>query len=354
MAKTGKYIYGIINSHTDFRLSLPNGFLKGENESNNVYTVSCQDISAVVRDAEMVEYTCLPRDVLGRLLVGHQNVIERIMSLQHSPIPMRLGTFAQDEIEVKDILNKGYSLIKEILEKTKDKIEIDVACSWNDFASIIKEIGEQEEIKELKKRLLVNPQGVSTDDRLRIGRMLKEQLDRKREEYAFLIQETLKIISLDFKIHELMDDNMVSNCAFLIEKVKKEEFENFVEKLDAEFKGQLNFRCVGPLPAYSFYTLEIKKIPFQEVDWAKKRLGLLNDFVTRHEIKKAHQSMALTFHPDRNPNTPGIEKEFNEITQAYKILWEYCLSAEQAGQSDGCSFNEEEFRKNALLVKLRD
>ena len=75
MAITGKYIYGIINSHTDFRLSLPSNFVKGENESNSVYTVSCQDISAVVRDAEMVDYTRMSRDILGRLLVGHQNVI---------------------------------------------------------------------------------------------------------------------------------------------------------------------------------------------------------------------------------------------------------------------------------------
>ena len=54
-----------------------------------------------------------------------------------------------------------------------------------------------------------------------------------------------------------------------------------------KFEGKLNFRCVGPLPVYSFYTLEIQKMLFKEIDWAKKKLGL-NDFSTKDEIKNPY------------------------------------------------------------------
>jgi len=103
---------------------------------------------------------------------------------------------------------------------------------------------------------------------------------------------------------------------------------------------------VGPLPPYSFYTLEVKKIRFEDIDRARKRLGL-DGFATRDEIKKAYQRLALTSHPDRNPNKSGIEKEFDEVTKDYRVLWEYC-------QGENCSFDEQDFKKNSVLVKVRE
>lgn len=340
------YIYGILNSNTSLHLSIPKDLLLEESESNGVYTIAYQDISALVRSSEIVDYTHMRKDILARLLVGHQTVIEKIMIAQTTIIPMRLGTHALDEAEVRDILSKGYNLIKKTFEKTSDKIEIDVVASWSDFNSIIKEAGEEKEIRELKEKLLSNPKGINVDDQMKIGFMLKKELDKKRDNYACQIQEALKTVSADFKVHELMDDKMIFNTAFLIDKDKRVDFDKKVEELNAEFNEKLNFRCVGPLPPYSFYTLEIKKLQFEEIDWARKKLCLLNDTATKDEIKKAHQALAFSSHPDKNPNTPGIEKEFDEVSKAYNVLWEYC-------QKEPCSFKEDEFEKNAVLVRLR-
>ncbi|MBU1487031.1 DnaJ domain-containing protein [bacterium] len=133
----------------------------------------------------------------------------------------------------------------------------------------------------------------------------------------------------------------------------QEDFNKRVEGLDVKFARKLNFRCVGPLPPYSFYTLEIEKMESEEIDWARKRLGLLNTTAGKDEIKKAYQRAAASTHPDINPDTPGVEEEFDEIIRAHNILVEYCLAAEQAGQKERYSF-EEEFTKKALLVKVRE
>ncbi|OIN96254.1 hypothetical protein AUJ66_06820 [Candidatus Desantisbacteria bacterium CG1_02_38_46] len=342
MAEIGKYIYGIINS-------APHFFIGGG--ANGTYPISYQDISAVVSDSEIVDYDYILKDTLARLLVRHQEVIERIMGLGYAIIPLRLGTFALNEDEVRDILSKGYSIIKEVLNKTFDKIEIDVAVTWSDFNYVLKEIGEEEKIKEFKQLLLNKKEGVTVDDQMKIGVMVKKTLDEKREKYANKIQVSLSEVSEDIRVHELMDDKMVCNIAFLINKTKQKDFDKKVQDLNNEFAEKLNFRCVGPLPPYSFYTLEVKKMEFEEIDWARKKLGLLNDFTTKDEIKKAHRKQALSFHPDKNPNTPGMEKEFDEVTKAYKIFVDYFKACEQAGQRS--SFKEEEFKKSLILVKLR-
>ena len=341
------------NSQSQLEESEPRPCTQERDKSNGVvYTIPHQDISALVRDSEIVDCTHMRKDVLARMLVGHQTIIERIMIAQDTIIPMRLGTSAQDEAEVRDILSKGYNLIKEIFERISNKIEIDITATWGDLVSIIKEAGEEKEIRELKEKLLSNPKGINADDQMKIGFMLKNEMDKKRDNYASQIQEALKTVSPDFKVHELMDDKMVINTAFLIDKDRRENFDKKVEELNAKFDEKLNFRCVGPLPPYSFFTIEIKKMQFNDVNLARKRLWILEDCSSREGIKEAFRKQVFIFHPDKNPDKLGIEKEYDEIMRSYNTLLDYAQACEQVGQGS-IIFNEDEFRKNAVLVKVR-
>lgn len=346
--KMGKYIYGVINGSHAIKFNESPVSDKGE----EAYTISYQDISAVVSDLLIEDYTCMSRDNLARLLVRHQRVIEKIMILKHTIIPMRLGTFAADEAEVKNILDTGYNPIKEIMEKITNKIEIDICATWSDFVSVLKGVGEEKEIKEAKDKLLAN-QKITIDDQIKMGNMVQEALNKNRDIHAQGIQNRLGAISWDFKIHELMDEKMVINAAFLIDSAKQKKFEKEIEEMDIEFDGRLNFRCVGPLPLYSFYTLEIMKMEFEDIDWARKILGLSN-YASKDEIKKAYQKAAASTHPDINPNMPDIERKFDDVTEAYKILTDYIQSCGQAGEREKYSFEKKEVKKNAILVTVNN
>ena len=342
MERQGKYIYGILSSNKELFFGS-----YGATSREDVYTVSCKDIAAVISDSEIINYTHIGRETLALFLLGHQRVIEEVMGSGHTIIPVKLGTFAKDEAEVKEILVNGYSLIKGIFANIFNKIEIDVCATWGDYNSAIKEVGEERGIKELKEKLLADSKGITVDDQMKIGFMLKKALDKKRDGFTLKIQETLKAISLDSRAHELMDDKMVANLAFVIDRDNQKTFDREVEKLNIEFDEKLNFRCVGPLPPYSFCTLEVKKLEFEEIVWAKEKLGLLNESAAKQDIKKAYQTKAISFHPDKNPGAPVAEKEFNDVSRAYKALLEYC-------QGESCSFKEGDFKKSSILVKVRE
>jgi hypothetical protein len=348
MSRAGRYIYGVINSSAEESFNLdgivsfediypaksPSEVVSNIKTSNRAYTITFQDIAAVVKDSLIFDYSHMHKETLARLLVSHQQLIEKIMT-KHTVIPMRLGTFVESDKEVEQTLAKGYRIIKDIFERTQNTIEIDVVATMNDFNSFLQRVSEEEEIKRLKQSLLSKQGGITVDDQMKVGLLVKRYLDKTKACYATQIQSALSGVCDNFKAHDLMDDKMVLNTAFLINRNRQRDFEQRVEDVNSEFEEKFNFRCVGPLPPYSFYTLEVKKPQFKEVAWAKKRLGLTDDFVTAEDIKKAHRRLALTCHPDKNPDVPDIEKKFDDMTRAYRILLDYYRASNHT-DSDGC------------------
>jgi len=360
-----KYIYGIIEASEE-KVFNTYGFAAHE----EVYTIPYRDISAVVSDSLFVDYSALHKDQAARYLLAHQQIIEKVMD-SYTIIPMKLGTYALNIREVEEILSKGYTGFKEIFTKIDNVIEIEVVATWSDLNSIIKGIGDREEIKKLKEEIMSKPEGISVEDQIKIGSLIKNILDKEKEKLAMEIEPALRKCSIYSKWHGLIDDRMIFNAAFLIDRDKKTEFERRLDELDKLYnennppsppfskggKGgfseqKINFRCVGPLPPYSFYTAEVKKISFEEIKWAKEKLGLDN-MAAKEEIVKSYRSKANLCHPDKNPDIPDAESQFDETNRAYRILLEYCLSAEQAGQGDACVFNKKEFNQDAIIVKVR-
>lgn len=331
-----KYIYGIVG--TSEAASGPGG-ISGQDE---IYLVPYRDISAVVSDTPFVDYSVLPNDQVVRYLLRHQQMIERVMQTC-TIIPMKLGTYAPGRGEVEDILARGYTAFKGVLERIQGKIELDVVASWGRLDSVLKRIGEEPEVKELKEKLLSSTEGISLEARMQVGGLVKEILDREKKEVASEIEAALKGVAVDFRKHSLMDDQMVLNDACLLDKDKKDQFEDTLHRLNERYHEEVDFRSVGPLPPYSFYTAEVIRMRFEDINWAGQKLGL-PEVATRSQIEKAYRDLAFACHPDRNPELDS-DKEFQEIKRACKLLLEYC-------QGENCSFREEDIVQNAIIVKV--
>jgi hypothetical protein len=355
MDTMGKYIYGVIDHGVAETFPL-DGVVQFDADTDETpdweqaYTISWQDISAVVTDAPIVDYTALPKDSLARLLVRHQQVIEKVMA-RHAILPLRLGTSAAGDEQVRCILARGYRTIKDTLQKTRGLVEVDVTATINDFGAFLLRISQVAEIRQLMQSFLRTQQGVTTEAQMKVGLLVKQYADKEKLWMSQQIQAPLNDLAEDFRAHDLMDDKMVLNSAFLIRKELQGDFDDQVRRLNARFGDGLDFRCVGPLPPYSFHTLEVRAAPFEEVDWARRQLGLSDeDFITADAIKKAHRRVALTCHPDKHPDMPDIEKKFHDMSRAYKILLDCCRASSQAEPEEGFHLHELACEKNAILV----
>lgn len=345
MATKGIYIYGIIPNFYSAEMfrSLVN---------TGIYTIAYQNISAIVSERENVPFDYLDRETLGHLLVDHQKTIEDMMGKGFNMlIPMRLGTMVNSKEEVFKILANGHDLIVDTLNKIEHLTEIDLAVTWTNFSDTIKEIALHHDIIALKEEILKTGEAISQIDQIKIGMLLEEKFKEKNTSVELDILNSLSSFSKDIKMHEVMNDQMITNSAYLINRNNKEKFEQVLDRLDEEYNGMLNFKMVGPLPCYSFYTLEVKELNPEHVYQAKKELGL-SESISEAEVKKAYQEKAKELHPDVNQGNGSVD-HFNRIKKAYQTLLEYIEAANLASKESVISNNKAAI-ENLILVKIKE
>ncbi|MBU1035280.1 MAG: GvpL/GvpF family gas vesicle protein [bacterium] len=310
----GRYIYGIIKNTKKKNIEL---FSINTNEG--VYTINYKDISCVVSNSPIQDYTSMLKETLGRLLIKHQTIIEKIMA-DYTIIPMKFGTFAADNNEVIEVLKRGYSKFGELFSMIDGKIELDLTAAWIDLNSIMQEIArESNQIRDFRAEIMKKSSDQTFQDRIKIGMMIKDELDKKREKEQAYIIECLKEFTIDFQKHSVMDDKMILNCAFLLEKGKESDFDIKLKTLDQEYQQKINFRCIGPLPSYSFFTCQLKRVKYNQIDQARKLLGLTGK-PSLEKIKDSYRKIAQKDHPDKDLNNLQLEENFEKINQAYQLL----------------------------------
>lgn len=302
----GKYLYGIINSEN--KKSFGNiGVGNGE-----IYSVQFEDVGAVVSD---VFENC---KIGMEEVKTHDEALRKIMQPQ-AVIPMSFGIVAKDEEEIRNILKRARMKFKKTLEKVDNKLQINVKISWDKdvLASILNEN------VEIRKLTLKAKENADQSMRIELGRKVKSALDEKKKEYMPEITSVLKRLSCDSEENKIPDQDTLMNAAFLVEKNREHEFYDKLDEMEKKYSHKLKFLAVGPLPPYNFTKLSVKRIDFDNVEEARKTLGLSCE-VSISEINSAYNRMVRRYHPDLNPDDPAAEEKFKKIKNAYDLLTKYC------------------------------
>jgi len=321
-------------------------------EDNEVRSVSHGDLAAVVSPSPLFDYRGLKREDAIPHLVPHQRVVEAVM--EHFPVlPVKFGTVLPDEARVRRLLEQGEALFRACLANFSGLMQMEVVVLW-DLQAVFREISQEAPIARAKARAGDLPPEESIAERIEVGQMVQASLEGRRAALRDRLLPPLRELALDLVVNPHMSDAIVANLALLVDGQGRAALDGRLEELDQEFGGQLLFRCVGPLPPYSFATVEVQMPSFQAVDEARRRLGL-GQAATAGEIKRAYYQLASLFHPDRNPADPEAETRMAELTRAYELLTTYAESLALATDNAGeivCDFDRE-IVEGTLLITTR-
>lgn len=316
-----------------------------DGQFGKVFSVPHGNIAAVVGASPLADYRDLKREQAIHYLMNHQSVVEEVMR-SFPVLPVKFGTTLPDIPEVRHLLAQGEDLFRSALENFAGHVQMEVVVLWN-LSEILQEIGQEDDIVRFKAEVLARGTEVTPEERMAIGQMVQASVERRRAALRDRILSSLSELAMDTTVNPLMDDNMVANVALLLDEARSKALEQRLEALDAEFGGRLHFRCVGPLPPYSFASVEVEMLSFQAIDEARKQLGL-GETATLDEIKGAYRRLASESHPDHNPDNPDAGDRMTALKNAFNLLVVY---AKNSGQTI-CRFDRQTVEKT-LLIAIR-
>lgn len=252
MSQGGKYLYCIIRCGEEraFGDAAPIG-----GDSGSVYALPHQGLAVVVSDAGTDQY-----DISRANMLAHQRVQERVMQ-ELTVLPVRFGTVANGVSPVDDVrrlLEKRQQEFERLLSEMEGKVELGLRALWRDEKAVFEEIVAQDnKIRGLRDSLMGKPPQATHFERIRLGEMVKEALERRRTAEAAVLLGPLRQIACGTVENPAMGDRMVVNAAFLVEKQREEEFDQAVELLDREHSQRVIFKYVGPVPPYNFVNIVV-------------------------------------------------------------------------------------------------
>ena len=251
MAELGKYFYCVIPCKENRTFDV-NAIGNG---GGVVHMVCHQGLAAVVSDSPMKQYESTRQN-----MVAHERVLETVMR-ETTLLPVRFGTVTDSVSPVRNIkklLESRFEEFQKLLEDIEDKVELGLKAFWRDEKAIFEEIvAENADIRRLRNSLSGKSPEATHFDRVRLGEMVKEALNRKRAKETAKILLPLRRIAHSVRENEAMGDRMVVNAAFLVNKSKEPEFDQVVGKLDEQLGGRVALKYIGSAPPYNFINIVV-------------------------------------------------------------------------------------------------
>jgi hypothetical protein len=243
----GKYIYCIIEAGQSHSF----GPLGIGGRGDELYAVCFEDIAAVVSDAPIKRYTVSREHTLA-----HEKAIEKVMA-DHTVLPVRFATVAEDEEKVKRILEKEHHRFREALNRMRGRKELSLKAIFKEDVVYGDILEEYEDIKALKEKVAALRSDKTHYLLVQAGQMVKQALDREREQCKDGILGVLRPLAEDVKTNDTYGELMIVNAAFLVEKEKEADFDCAVEQLAAKYDRKIKLKYVGTLPPFNFVNLVI-------------------------------------------------------------------------------------------------
>lgn len=245
---------------------------KGMDGKGEVFVIPFWELEAVVSEVSFEEFASeeiqkrAQEDLswIKEKALAHEKIIEEAMRKNDkflSVIPMRFGAILKDRTRLEEILNKDYSKIREILDRSRGKQEWGVKVYLKDggkFEQVIKE--KNEAIIEKERELATLPEGMAFFMEEELKEIISREVDKELNnivEILFARLEKQAVASVKSKIlgRELTGrrEPMILNAAYLIPEEKIEDFKKEAKKLNQkiQIKG-FYLEYSGPWPAYNF------------------------------------------------------------------------------------------------------
>jgi len=218
-----------------------------------VVSVPVDGLAAVVSASPALEY-----DNTRRNMMAHMRVLDEVMQSGHTILPIRFSSVAPSLHAVREqLLADRRRELMTLLDEIDGRIEMGLKAFWYQDIVLQEILAENAAIRRLRDALAGQSVEQSYYERVRLGRMLEDELQARRDRDAETILVRLRPLAEKVRTNDTITDNMVLNAAFLVVREASKAFDGAIEELDAALGGRFLFKCVGPVAPYNFVSITL-------------------------------------------------------------------------------------------------
>jgi hypothetical protein len=236
------YVYGVVAASDRTEVDAPS---VGGGDAE-IRRVPHGEIAAVVSD--------LPGDGLAaaRGLRAHWAVLEGLAA-RTTVLPVRFGTAMDgDEAVREEFLAPNAERLSGFLEAFEGKVQLTVK-GFYDEERLLRDIVEgAPQVASMRKRVQRLPEAAGYYERIRLGELVSQQVERRRADDTQLVLDRLRPLAVAARAEAPTTQDGAVNAAFLVERDSVDSFSRAVQRLAEEIEDRMRIRYVGPLPPYGF------------------------------------------------------------------------------------------------------
>lgn len=242
-----RWIYGVVPAEAELKR-----LQSIADEGPEVLIVESGDLGAIVGPAPLNDAKATRNQALA-----HSRVLEA--AVEDAPvIPFRFGMIASggdDEVR-HDLLEAHHDQLVPLLERVKGVVQMTLKADYREDVLLQEILQSEPEIARLRDAVRQMPEDAARNERIRLGELINGAVETRRQRDAAEIVRALEPKAAAATADQLEREYMVLNEAFLIERERREEFEQAVDAVAEERADRMHFRLLGPMPAYNFIDVQ--------------------------------------------------------------------------------------------------
>jgi hypothetical protein len=185
----------------------------------------------------------------------HARVLEEALS-RGTVLPMRFGVVVAGPDEVRERILDGHGAeLAAQLQQLGGKVELAVRAVYEEEPLMREIVQRNPEIARRRERLRGQPEDATYYERIGLGEMVAEAVERSRENDAHTILEVLSPLALAVEIGQPSHERVVLSASFLVDRTGLDRFDQALEEIAAGQASRIRFKLTGPLPPHSFVQL---------------------------------------------------------------------------------------------------
>jgi hypothetical protein len=239
---TGIYLYGIVAAAepTDSDAA-GNG-----SRETGVRRIVHGDLAALVTDVDGAQLTA------ARELRAHWHVLEQA-SAHATVLPIQFGTVMEsDDAVVERFLRPRHDQLVARLAALAGRVQVTVKCFYEEDQLLRGVVKTSPDVARLRESVRGRPEAATYYQRIQLGELVAGHVEHARERDASVVIGRLEPLAVAARRETISTRDGAVSAAFLVDRDRVEEFSAAVAELEAEVKGRMRVRYIGPLPPYSF------------------------------------------------------------------------------------------------------